>query len=157
MALVCQKQSPCSGLLHTSPQRSETCEQDLHSKLQQGASTDKEHSSCVQVSFSPARLCSTGDASKFFVLPAISLEIPGASTCTGQGPLPPFSCKQCLGGQKISSKELHNIHPNATCLGDTFLRLGSFPPLPAPKSCQKAGRKPFFLFYKTATEIVRLR
>lgn len=48
--------------------------------------TDKEHSACAQVSFSPAGLCSIGDASKCLPVPVISLEISGASTCTGQGP-----------------------------------------------------------------------
>lgn len=121
-------------------------------------STEKEHSACAQVSLSPARLCSTEDASKCFPVPVISMENLGAITCTGQATLPPFSCKQCLGGQQVSSKELHNIPPNATWLGDTFLRFSSFFSLPelAKATTVRAGRKPFFLFYETATETVRL-
>lgn len=122
---VCQKQSPCSGLLHTFPQRSKTCEQDLHFKLQQ-EDQHRQGALCLPaylISLSPAWLCNTGDVSKCFPVPVISLDIPGASTRTGQAPLSPFSCKQCLGGQQISSKELHNIPPNATWLEDTFLRL----------------------------------
>lgn len=119
--------SPCSGLPHTSPQRSNNYEQDQHSKLQQG-DQHRQGAFCLclpnyLISLSPAWFCSTGDYSKGFPVLVISLEISGASTCTGQAPLPHFSCKQCLGSQQVSFRELHNIPPNATWLGDTFLRL----------------------------------
>lgn len=103
-------------------------------------STDKGHSACAQESFSPAWFCSTGDAYKCFLVPVISLEIPGASTCIGQGPLPPFSCKQCLGVAQYPS-QCHLAWRHLPWTQQVF------PPARAPKRYHNPGRKKAFFFY----------
>ena len=140
------KAVPHAGLSHTSPQSSKVHRQDLHPKLQQGGQ-HRRAASCLHSSklLPSVALRRAEDATKHLPLPSlISLEIPGASTCTGQAPESLFSCKQCLGGQQTSSKKLHNIPPNATWLGSTFLRPSSLPSLPKhPKAITvQAGRKP---------------
>lgn len=122
----------------TSPQRSKAHGQDLHPKLQQGG----QHRLAAPCLHSDKLLCS-GQQMLLSLCYCHQTHQPG-NPSTGQAPKPPLSCKQCLGGQQISSKELHNNPLNATCLGGTFPTRSSLLSLPKHSKATtiQAGSKP---------------